>query len=78
MSWHDELNPGCDLHQVLYRDDGEVLGWVLRLEGDPRSAPTPWRATHCAGWLHTRLSRAVGTEEGELWPFERVTRRSIP
>jgi hypothetical protein len=22
-------------HQVLYRDDGEVLGCVLRLEGDP-------------------------------------------
>jgi hypothetical protein len=60
MSWHDELNPGCDLHQVLYRDDGEVLGWVLRLEGDPRSAPTPWRATHCAGWLHTRLSPQRG------------------
>ena len=35
MSWRDELNPGCDLHQVLYRDDGEVLGCVLRLEGDP-------------------------------------------
>jgi hypothetical protein len=24
-----------DLRQVLYRDDGEVLGCVLRLEGDP-------------------------------------------
>jgi hypothetical protein len=24
MSWRDELNQGCDLHQVLYRDDGEV------------------------------------------------------
>ena len=35
MSWRDELNPGCDLHQVLSRDDGEVLGCVLRLEGDP-------------------------------------------
>ena len=35
MSWRDELNPGCDLHQVLYRDDREVLGCVLRLEGDP-------------------------------------------
>ena len=35
MSWRGELNPGCDLHQVLYRDDGEVLGCVLRLEGDP-------------------------------------------
>jgi hypothetical protein len=28
MSWSDEFNPGCDLHQVLYRDD--VLGCVLR------------------------------------------------
>jgi hypothetical protein len=35
MSWRDELNPSCDRHQVLYRDDGEVLGCVLRLEGDP-------------------------------------------
>jgi len=35
MSWRDELNPGCDLYQVLYRDDGEVLGVCCRLEGDP-------------------------------------------
>ena len=33
MSWRDELNPGCDLHQVLYRDDIEALGCVLRLHG---------------------------------------------
>jgi hypothetical protein len=31
--WLEAVNPGCDLHQVLHRDDGEVLGCVLRLEG---------------------------------------------
>jgi hypothetical protein len=34
MSWRDsEDAKGCDMHQALYRDDGELLGMVLRLHG---------------------------------------------
>jgi hypothetical protein len=76
MSWRDELNPGCDLHQVLYRDD--VLGCVLRLEGDPsiRAHTLTRDALRRLGARPTVAAarRAVGTEGGELWPFERVTR----
>ena len=82
MSWRDELNPGCDLHQVLYRDDGEVLGCVLRLEGDPsiyahtvtRDALRRLGAHPTVDAARRAVERAIGTEEGELWPFERVTR----
>jgi hypothetical protein len=46
---------------LLYCDDGEVLGCVLRLEGDASIyARTSTRATHCAGWVHTRLSPQPG------------------
>ena len=33
MSWRDQATDGCDMHQVLYRDDGELLGDVLRVHG---------------------------------------------
>ena len=82
MSWRDELNPGCDLHQVLYRDDGEVLGCVLRLEGDPsiyahtvtHDALRRLGAHPTVDAARRAVERAIGTEEGELWLFERVTR----
>ena len=82
MSWRDEFNPGCDLHQVLYRDDGEVLGCVLRLEGNPsiyahtltRDALRRLGAYPTVAAARRAIERAIGTEEGELWPFERVTR----
>jgi hypothetical protein len=78
----DKLNPGCDLHQVLYRDDGEVLGCVLRLEGDPsiyahtltRDALRRLGAHPTVAAARRVVEHAIGTEEGELWPFERVTR----
>jgi hypothetical protein len=81
MSWRDELNPGCDGHQVLYRDDGEVLGCVLRLEGDPSIytntlTPDALRrlgAHPTVAAARRAVERAIGTEEGELWPFGRVT-----
>jgi hypothetical protein len=74
MSWRDELNPGCDLHQVLYRDDGEVLGCVLRLEGDPsiyahtvtHDALRRLGAHPTVAAARRAVERAVGTEEGAL------------
>jgi hypothetical protein len=82
MSWSDELNPSCDLHQALSGDDGEVLGCVLRLEGDPSIYAHALRhdalrrlgAHPTVDAARRAVERAIGSEEGELWPFERVTR----
>ena len=70
MPESDELNPGCDLHQVLYRDDGEVLGCVLCLEGDPSiyahtltcDALRRLGAHPTAAAARRAVERAVGTE----------------
>ena len=70
MSWRDELNPGCDLHQVL------------RLEGDPsiyahtvtHDALRRLGAHPTVDAARRAVERTIGTEEGELWLFERVTR----
>jgi putative ABC transport system substrate-binding protein len=33
MSWRHETAENCDMFQALHRDDGELLGFVLRLHG---------------------------------------------
>jgi hypothetical protein len=78
----DKLNPGCDLHQVLYRDDGGGARCVLRLEGDPsiyahtvtHDALRRLGAHPTVDAARRAAERTIGTEEGELWLFERVTR----
>ena len=50
---------GCDLHQALYRDDGVVLGCVLRLEGDPSIYATPWTHDALRRLGHIQLSTRV-------------------
>jgi hypothetical protein len=50
MSWRDHSDDkGCDLYQVLYRDDGVALGCVLRHYDGGLVTPTPtlWRTTCC-------------------------------
>ena len=71
---------------LLYRDDGEVLGCVLRPEATPRSTPAlDARDALCRLGAHPTVAaarraveRAIGAEEGELRPFERVTRPPGP
>jgi hypothetical protein len=58
-----------------------VLGCVLRLEGDPsiyantvtHDALRRLGAHPTVDAARRAVERAIGTEEGELWPFERVT-----
>jgi hypothetical protein len=87
MSWRDsEDAKGCDMHQALYRDDGELLGMVLRLHGGEDTyayTVTPIGLRRLgACWsddtARRAVERAVGTEEGVLW-LERVPgSRSAP
>jgi hypothetical protein len=37
MSWRDQTDGLCDMCQVLYRDDGVPLGYVVRYKGASRT-----------------------------------------
>ena len=79
MSWRDCSGAEyCDaeLFQLLYRDDGVVLGLVLRLRGAGNTDAYVYTAAHdalrrlgacCSDDAARRaVERAVGTEEGAL------------
>ena len=59
--------------QVLSRDDGVVLGLVLRLRGVENTDAYVYTAAYDAlrrlgaCWSDDAARRAVGTEEGVLW-----------
>ena len=85
MSWRDETQSRLHLHQVLYREDGEVLGCVLRLEGDPSIyAHTSTRDALRRLDAHPTVAaarRAVGRDRhrgGRAVVVRAVTRRPIP
>jgi hypothetical protein len=80
MSWRDCSDAEyCDaeLFQLLYRDDGVVLGLVLRLRGVENTDAYVYTAAHDAlrrlgrCWsdnaARRAVERAVGTEEGAPW-----------
>jgi hypothetical protein len=80
MSWRDCSDAeycDADLYQLLYRDDGVVLGLVMRLRGDEDTYAYVYAAAHDAlrrlgaCWsddaARRAIERAVGTEEGMLW-----------
>jgi hypothetical protein len=49
MSWRDRSDAeycDADLYQVLYRDDGVVLGLVMRLRGGENTDAYAYIATH--------------------------------
>jgi hypothetical protein len=70
-SWRDHTDEGCELCQVLYRDDGAPLGYVLRLVGgEATDAYTTTGVLRRLGACPTddaarrAVEHAVGTEEG--------------
>jgi hypothetical protein len=79
MSWRDCSDAeycDADLYQLLYRDDGVVLGLVMRLRGGENTDAYVYTAAHDAlrrlgaCWsddaARRAVERAVGTEEGVL------------
>jgi hypothetical protein len=87
MSWRDRSDAeycDADLYQVLYRDDGVVLGLVVRLRGGENTDAYVYTAAHDAlrrlgaCWsddaARRAVERAVGTEEGVLCPESRPGR----
>ena len=51
MSWRDRSNAeywDADLYQLLYRDDGVVLGLVIRLRGGEDTYAYVYAAAHDA------------------------------
>jgi hypothetical protein len=77
MSWRDRSDAAycdADLYQLLYRDDGVVLGLVMRLRGAENTDAYVYTAAHDALWrlgacwsddaARRAVERAVGTEEG--------------
>jgi hypothetical protein len=87
MSWRDRSDAeycDADLYQLLYRDDGVVLGLVMRLRGREDTDAYVYTAAHDAlrrlgaCWsddaARSAVERAVGTEEGVLWPESRPGR----
>jgi len=80
MGWRDRSDDeycDADLYQVLYRDDGVVLGLVIRLRGVKNTDAYVYTAAHDAlrrlgacrsdDAARCAVERAVGTEEGVLW-----------
>ena len=87
MSWRDCSDAEychADLYEVLYRDDGVVLGLVMRMPGSHDTYAYAYTATHddlrwlsaCSSDVAARgaVERAVGTEEGVLCPESRPGR----
>jgi hypothetical protein len=79
MSWRDCSDAeycAAELFQLLYRDDGVVLGLVLRLRGVENTDAYVYTAEHDtlrplgACWsddaARRAVERAVGTDEGVL------------
>jgi len=77
MSWRDRSDAeycDADLYQLLYRDDGVVLGLVMRLRDSEDTHAYAYTAAddvlRCLGpcWsddaARRAVERAVGTEEG--------------
>jgi hypothetical protein len=78
VSWRDCSDAeycDADLYQLLYRDDGVVLGLVMRLRGGGDTDAYVYAAAHdalrplSACWsddaARRAVERAVGTEEGD-------------
>ena len=87
MSWRDRSDAeycDADLYQLLYRDDGVLLGLVMRLRGGKNTDAYVYTAAHDAlrrlgaCWsddaARRAVERAVGTEEGVLWLESRLGR----
>jgi hypothetical protein len=80
MSWRDRSDAeycDADLYQVLYRDDGVVLGLVMRLRGGEDTDAYVYTAAHDAlrrlgacrsdDAARSAVEGAVGSEDGVLW-----------
>jgi hypothetical protein len=73
MSWRDSEDvEGCDMHQALYRDDGELLGMVLRLHGGEETYAYTVTPIGCAGWARAGATTRPGARSSARSALRKV------